>query len=458
MQSKWLVKNNWNLEFGTKNYISINPDLVGSFGHYLHYDVKVKNNVTDGQLFILGNRSLESSLTVEYPFILPTFSKTTYDDMPFLDLSSLKNFKTELSIAIQKINQTSKGENIFYMYMGSIWHALILLEIAAENYNPSNSFFINLFHHRAGLLDTNFPTSKYYSHYQTIFDLFKKHQNPLKVIPCSDTLLAQKTFLNYFKKETPFYPMFSVSPLEEFKKIKIKEKESNQLVVYYPGNVQEDKGFDLMVELFESVKDKRFIFRCRDHVNYDFKMMPFVNRLKANKNVEIISGKLTNEDYGRLLMEADILLIPYREKAFKGRTSGVYVDALLLEKPVVTTKQTWMGELTMEFKNGEVFEDGNINEFEEALLKVSDNYDYYKEASINSKFQWVKKNEIKNFISSLQKEQNNISSFDKKVFLKDLKSSSQKIDQGKYKSPQFIVEKLKRTKIAKSIKKNWYST
>ena len=445
------------MEFGTKNYISINPDLVGSFGHYLHYDLKVKNNVTDGQFFILGNHVLESSLTVEYPFILPTFSKTTYDDMPFLDLSSLKKFKTELSTAIQKINQTSKGENIFYMYMGSIWHALVLLEVAAENYNSSNSFFINLFHHRSGLLDPDFPTSKYYAHYQTVFDLLKKYQDTLKVIPCSDTLLAQKAFSKYFKKETQFYPMFSVSPLEEFKQIKIKEKESDQLVVYYPGNVQEDKGFDLMVELFERVDDKRFIFRCRDHVNYDFKMMPFVQRLKANENVEIISGKLSNEDYGRLLMEADILLIPYREKAFKGRTSGVYVDALLLEKPVITTKQTWMGELTMKYKNGEVFKDGDINEFEKALLKVSDNFASYKDASINSKFRWVEKNGIDNFISSLQTELKTTSSFDKNIFIKDLKSSSQKIDQGKYKSPQFIVEKLKRTKIAKSIKKNWYS-
>lgn len=446
-----------NINFKEKNFISINPDLKEVFGHYLHYDLKVKKNIPEGSFIILGNKDLNHSIKKEYPFTLPIFSKTTYDDIPLLDLKSLETFKSELAKAIQSINKQSKEENIFYMYMGSIWHALALLEISLKYPNPKNTFYINLFHHRSQLLASGFSTSKYFQEYQAIFDICKKNESSSKVILCSDTNLAQKTFLKYFGYQTKYFPMFSVSPLEEYQKIKIDPKTDDRLIVYYAGNVQEDKGFDLMVELFERVPNDEFIFRCRDHINYDHKMQPYVNRLKANKNVELISGKLSNEEYGKLLMEADILLIPYRKKAFEGRTSGIYVDALLLGKPMITIRETWMGSWTIQFKNGEIFPDGNVDGFEKALLQVGADYQKYQTNTIEAKHYWEELNGIKNFIHFLNTptEQVVITHIQQSLFDKELDICNKKIKTRQPNEINLIVNKLRRTSFAKNLKKRW---
>lgn len=443
------------------NYISINPDLVDEFGHYLYFDKKIEKSIKDKhtRLIILANKKVKSNLQ-EHGNILPSFSTTTWHEIPLLDLASLQTFKKQMREAILQLNTAyPNSDNVFFFYMSSIWHAFVLMELAAECYNPLNSFILNVFHDRERLMSADFQKSPYFEEYKRIIKLADKSKTSLKFRLCLDTTDAIKHIKQLTGIELEYWPMFSVTMLDSITAKKEPAKKST-FQVCFPSNVQRDKGFDLLPPLTKAfLKDKSVSFSIRSKIAFDKRLNSIVDFLREMKNVTVIDGVLSEKEYADLLQTSDIILIPYRKKAFYSRTSGIFVDALRLGKPVVTTRETWMGRLTEKYGNGATFSDENVEEFIQALYTVKENFSYYQANARATYEAWKKVNGIRNLISffnkSVENSKENTTALPA-VFLQqfstELKAVKTAINKRNPSKPILLIQKIRRTEIAFKIK------
>ena len=127
----------------------------------------------------------------------------------------------------------------------------------------------------------------------------------------------------------------------------------------------------------------------------------WLEQLPNHPNLRLISGTLSNEDFERLLLQADALLIPYRKQAFSGRTSGIYADAIQLGKPVITTHETWMGRWTKRLGNGLTFADGNSKDLAETMKEMARRLPELRNQSTEARTGWSRKNGIVSFFDFL---------------------------------------------------------
>ncbi len=380
---------------------SLNPDLIDGFGHYLHYDLKIKSNLpaTVQSFRIFANQSFIDSEKTS--FIQSAFAKKTYDVIPAFDYAALDSFKADCSRILREINTENSGSHkVVYLYMGSVWHAWALAEVIASQPVKNAVFKINLFHDRARLLSSDFSASAYFSEYNFILQELKKRETALGLYLYADTHEAVAAFQNHFKITLPYWAMFSVS---EFTKTK-KEEEKNKIRFCYPGNVQQAKGFDVLAAALQKTDLSAAEFYVRTFISYLKKeAKAWIDAVPQHENVRILPGSLTVEEYSDLLINSDVILLPYRAADFGGRTSGIFADAIDLEKPVVITRETWGGNYTARYGNGVTFSDGNAEEMTGAVREVLQNFTKYKTAAKNAKELWAEVNGIENFIDELLK-------------------------------------------------------
>ena len=62
------------------------------------------------------------------------------------------------------------------------------------------------------------------------------------------------------------------------------------------------------------------------------------------RGLEVHRGALTDEEYRTAVVEAAIMVLPYRVRRYRGRVSGVFVDAAAAGCTMVVPAGTWMAE------------------------------------------------------------------------------------------------------------------
>jgi len=430
------------------NIYSINPDLTDGFGHYLHYDLKIKKHlpITQSKFKIFAHNSFQT--TDNQPFIQPIFKQKTYDNIPISDYQSLHSFKQDLKKVFSKIKEDKARKNIVYLYMGSVWHAWALAEVIAEFPLKNTIFKINIFHDRALLLSSVFANSDYFEEYDFILKSLKKQEQNLGLYLYADTQEAITAFDTYFGIRMPYWAMFSVS---EFM-TSTDDTKRNLPRFCYPGNVQAAKGFDVLSAALNKVNLDKGEFHIRTFISYlQKKSQAWINDLPQHKNVKIIADSLSTEEYSRLLTESDIILLPYREADFGGRTSGIYADAIDLEKPVIITRETWGGSYTEKYQNGLSFRDGDAKAMAIAIDTIVDNFQQYKENAKMAKVRWKEENGIQNFIEQLTS-QSAVNQTDTKEQL-DITTFKNILKSHRPQGLALLILKIRKSKIAFQVKR-----
>jgi glycosyltransferase involved in cell wall biosynthesis len=117
------------------------------------------------------------------------------------------------------------------------------------------------------------------------------------------------------------------------------------------GNARLEKGFVDLVAALSLVspdllgRSVRFTIQCHQA---DAGSQEALNRLvkKDMPAVHLLHQDLGRREYLDLLASADVVLLPYHLDHYARRTSGVFCEALVAGKPVITTEGSWMsGEI-----------------------------------------------------------------------------------------------------------------
>jgi|GEM_PF-3194801 len=364
-------------------YISVNPDLKDSFGHFLHYDMRIFDTLDNGEdLLSLGSKELS---ILDSPYcIQPVFSRNTWNLRSF-DLSPhYQVFKGELASELRLISLINR-EICVYIYPGSMqFYALVIDLISLYPELRKINFKINVFYTHMDYSALYIPNGKGHSYYLRLLTLYKEIKSEFNQVELfSDSIKLKSLISKDFGVDLGFWPMISVTNIAEINRYKINNSnyDGDCYRILFPGTGQLAKGYDLICQLILSyekqpiINGKKVIFIIRDQFR-DSEVNNLELKINYNKVVllpwvEVIKGNLSEPEYFKCFHEASIVLLPYRVNNFHTRTSGCLVDAFNFDKPVVVFSDTWLGDVVCESGFGELAVDGDIDSIKESIYKLA---------------------------------------------------------------------------------------
>lgn len=255
---------------------------------------------------------------------------------------------------------------VVYLYVGSLRHAEAFLELSRKL--PHVQFVCNLFWETVWSTDRpefekraravfsqlavnsrlrlTAPTSKLRDELAARFGVL------LPVAPHPSTAVSDECFAALARD-----PSAQLRPGEKAK-------------VVFPGAATPGKGFDLALATSALLQDSADIVCC---LRNDPKsgLPPGVNAIPEH---------LSNAEFLDVLRGADVIVLPYTPDGFRTRTSGIVVDALYLNVPVVACKGTWLGDFVETYGFG-VTAEPSAAALADAVRRVLSDHSRYRDAA-----------------------------------------------------------------------------
>jgi glycosyltransferase involved in cell wall biosynthesis len=155
-------------------------------------------------------------------------------------------------------------------------------------------------------------------------------------------------------------------------------QESDALVVFAPGNARREKGFCEVFRVVDSLIKSgtapglRFVLQCHDPDAVCAGLLK--NGPPALPGVEWIPVGLSDDEYSNRLSKADVILLPYHLDQYSKRTSGIFCEARVAGKPVITTRGSWAGDRVMSEGGGWLIDEKNDASLINVLRSLSSDF------------------------------------------------------------------------------------
>ena len=147
--------------------------------------------------------------------------------------------------------------------------------------------------------------------------------------------------------------------------------EGKPFVVFAPGNARREKGFQEVYRSVESLAGSEgcgeIVFQIQCHDPDAACAAILKNGTRSIKGVEWIPRPLSDEEYANRLAGADVIMLPYHLDQYTRRTSGIFCEARVAGKPVITTRGSWAGDRVQREGGGWLVEERDVHSLSEAL-------------------------------------------------------------------------------------------
>lgn len=146
---------------------------------------------------------------------------------------------------------------------------------------------------------------------------------------------------------------FTVLPIPHLPDFQLAEIRTRRGVrILFLGGARAEKGIIPLVEAIKHLLSELHVEGVEFHIQcntflYEDETVEALRDLDIlasmhPTNIKLIKTPLSTDEYYRLLMKADIVVMPYQRSEYISRSSGILAEAFAAAKPVVVTEGTWM--------------------------------------------------------------------------------------------------------------------
>lgn len=154
--------------------------------------------------------------------------------------------------------------------------------------------------------------------------------------------------------------------------------------VLYAGAARNDKGFADVIKVlkYNRAIGKDTVFEIQTSPpssrRYDTGTQVALQELHAlpNKNLILHHDTLNEKQYLRLFHNAICMLI-YKQKDYQDKFSAVALDSFYAGCPIITAKNTWMGDVAQRYGAGIALDNYAPETVQRAIEKIAANYEEY---------------------------------------------------------------------------------
>ncbi len=186
---------------------------------------------------------------------------------------------------------------------------------------------------------------------------------------------------------------------EKLREFSEKRDPNKPIHLVYLGDARPEKGYhylpDLVEKLWEDyIHNRKVKFTIQSNFNIAGGELGILEaRLKLEQypssQISLIKNPMTADDYYQLLVDADIVILPYDSKSYQVRTSGVLTESLAAGKPVVVPANTWLSKQVDSSRAG-IYE--HPDEIASAVIKILEDFEQFSEAAYQYRLSWQEKN------------------------------------------------------------------
>lgn len=375
--------------------VYIDCDATDAWGHYLAYALHIKRAAEEAgmEVLIFGNRGLESGLQSRFEGVFrPVFTNHSR----FRDEGHIKCFGKELKSALASLPLSASRQVLLYMYTGSFEHAEAIARIVKTH--PGVRVNVNLFYAH----DLDEGNKSVVSRWRPLLQHAGEKEGLMFTVP---TNRLQRDFENAFGVQLPVAPhpscTFSDKTVRSLEASG--EHRSNKgVTVLFPGGLQVAKGFELTFGAASTlVISHRLecIVRAAIRPETGDRLKELAGEL-ADLGVEVVGGVFDENEFQRFLAKGDILVCPYLPSFFARRTSGLVVDAILLGRPFVALKNTWLGEFAESTRAG-LAVDASPVDIVSAVLRIVRDYSEYSARAASARRDYISRHSWDSLIGSI---------------------------------------------------------
>jgi FkbM family methyltransferase len=350
--------------------VSITPDWVDDFGHYGPFERRLHQAATDAGIEHIAFGS--AAMTPIEDWQIPCFTD------PGTNRGGGR-FRDEVLAALAAVPLGHGSVVVFYA--ADVWHLAALVEAAARH--PSVRFVVNLMKAHgwiySALHESNPWARSLADHLGAVLSVARGTNLDITV----DTK-ALADDVNSLIGVTPvLWPMMAVATTPE--ELAPTRTGGDAVHIVSPVHAHSDKGFFDVLRLSRLLEERIGQGDLAVSVRHAPQPTPIGKGIDdladkfAEIGVDVVRQNLSDEGFADLIRSADVVLIPYKVRPFRTRTSGVVLDAILAGKPVVSVKDTWAGELVERYDAGITYEEGDIEAMRHALDAIIEDLDSYRQ-------------------------------------------------------------------------------
>ena len=206
----------------------------------------------------------------------------------------------------------------------------------------------------------------------------------------TDSKLVAKRNGVFFKRDFKVLPIPNTKPI-----ISSSIQKKDHYSFWWPGGLtREEKGLFRIKRLANLLKDSetKVILEIAKSAQ---------NTISSNNNVNFLPTNLTREEYNKKMLNSDLLLLPYIEKSYGYRTSGIFVEAIVAGIIPAISKDTWMANELKKYNLEELIIDWESADLLKNLIKLCDS-SKIKEKIIVMQRKYLDIHNVENFAKKLK--------------------------------------------------------
>ena len=298
-----------------KNFFLFFPSFNNSQGHEIAF-INVFKKVSQFNNFNIVLLNSENS-KIKFQFEnIRIFPSVLNFKLPFkLLLIFFLNVKTLIKLLREKKLEIKKNDIILIdsTSYGNLASIFVYLYLCAKK---NNIFFYKR------VIEENYITDKLFLNFlQKIFP---------KIIFLTDSNLI----LKYLKKN--LRNIYNLPIPHTYKKKYNYKKKTKFIKIWFPGKLRDEKGVNNLRSILINNKNyDKIKFYCDKELKIKHKYNFFYTKL----------NNLSSKKYLDHFRKMDVILLPYSHKSYKYRTSGIFIEAVSLEKICIVPDHTWMSQI-----------------------------------------------------------------------------------------------------------------
>jgi glycosyltransferase involved in cell wall biosynthesis len=166
------------------------------------------------------------------------------------------------------------------------------------------------------------------------------------------------------------------------------------------------KGFHLLADIIRTVGDARrdveFAIQLNGWQSDNERVVEFQKFARARYDTKTIAGFIGEDDYYRLIEDADAVLLPYQSPVYRSGTSAVFEEAMYLGKPVIVPPETMMATQLAPHSDAGVVAGGmDAASFGKAVLTLVGDYPRFATGASAAAEAWKARDGMDRFVAYL---------------------------------------------------------
>ena len=226
------------------------------------------------------------------------------------------------------------------------------------------------------------------------------HKNRIHLFSDSTQLTEE------YKKYTPKY--HTVLPIPHTSDtLQTYAETPEKLIIGYMGDARTNKGFHLLPEALDVVKQNNPNNKLEFHIQANIRNK---NEWQASQAGTLLNNRtdthcystaLNENEYKKLMNLIDIFVLPYTLDYYHSQTSGVFSEARSLGKVTVVTRGSWMADEINQNGGGILCLPEDPKSIGDSISKAINNYSSLKKEALKAEKNWNGFHNVVNYFKIL---------------------------------------------------------